>query len=899
MNKHTEIWIDTISFSEKGGWKEDTQFVHLMGSGYLMAADDVGVPVKDALTSVRIPEAGRYRIWARTRNWMRQYSPGKFTLLVNGASSGAVLGAMPSDRWVWEIAGDFDLPRGDNTLALHDLTGWFGRCAALLITNDFDYVPPRETGRMQDERARILGLPAGISEGETYDVIVAGGGPGGVPAAVAAARLGEKVLLIHDRPILGGNASGEIGIPSFGAEVAHIHAREGGIAEELMRLSDREAEPVGEWTRAMEKLVYAESNITVLFSSHVSEVEMDGPDMIRNVIVQNTLTLTKARYSAKIFIDCTGDAWLGYYAGAKYHYGREASYEYGESIAPEAADTLTMSGCVRSGGRPYFLDTGEDTPFTLPEWCPKLPEDEAEFGRIISGPRVYWWMEAPNDYNDVYDGEETRDALLLVMLGSWDHMKNHWAKKDTLRTWKMNLSGIINGRRESRRLIGDYVLTQEDCTSGRTFPDVISYSGWALDIHHPRGIYSGKEGPLYSGVGLPIVSVPYRCLYSCNIQNLLFAGRNVSATHIAIGTLRVQLTIMTLGQAAGTAAHLCALYGETPRGIYERHMKELQQLLLKNDQYIPGLRNEDPEDVCLGAEVSASSTSKTELYVKEFGVEGELIELDRCRAAVRGVKKRDIAEIWVKLYSARKEPVPLTLYASMEGDLDTAATPGETYSGQGVVPPMGENWVCFPVTIPAGSGQTGHYLRVWLERCEGIFWRRIEKLSFYRQVGVRKEDGTWDMTRGMSYAVALRKPVEEYADCSPENVVNGYSRIINKEVYEWVSDPKETLPQWLELTPAKPSHINTVSLVFDTDMTNPSTSRDYKYPYVPTCVRDYRVDILTDGIWKEAVSVTDNFMRKRTHRFEAVTAEKVRITVTKTSGDASARIIEVRASNEA
>ncbi|MBP5295544.1 MAG: FAD-dependent oxidoreductase, partial [Lachnospiraceae bacterium] len=261
MNKHTEIWIDTISFSEKGGWKEDTQFVHLMGSGYLMAADDVGVPVKDSVTSVRIPEAGKYRIWARTRNWMRQYSPGKFTLIVNGVSSGAVLGAMPSDRWVWEIAGDFDLPRGDSTLALHDLTGWFGRCAALLITNDFDYVPPREIGRMQDERARILGLPAGISEGETYDVIVAGGGPGGVPAAVAAARLGEKVLLIHDRPILGGNAGGEIGIPSFGAEVSHIHAREGGIAEELMRLRDREKEPLGEWTRAMEKLVHAEPNI--------------------------------------------------------------------------------------------------------------------------------------------------------------------------------------------------------------------------------------------------------------------------------------------------------------------------------------------------------------------------------------------------------------------------------------------------------------------------------------------------------------------------------------------------------------------------------------------------------------------------------------------------------------
>ena len=896
-----EIWIDTLEFDNKGGWKEDTQFVHLMGGSYLMAADDVGVPVKDATVNVDIPADGNYRIWVRDRNWMRAYAPGKFKLLVDGESKPHTLGAMPSDSWVWEIAGDFKLSAGMHTLALHDLTGYFGRCASVLITEDLDYVPPREIDRLQQERARIKGLPTGIGEGGSYDIIIAGGGPGGVPAAVASARLGRKVLLVHDRRILGGNASGEIGVPSYGAEVAHPRSREGGIAEEIMRLRERETETVGEWTRPMEQLVAAEANITVIRNSHVCDVEMESASVIKSVIVQDYETLCKTRHSAKIFIDCTGDAWVGYYAGAKFRYGREAKYEHGESIAPEFADTLTMSGCVRSGNRPYFVDAGTETEFTLPEWCPKLPEDEENFGRVIKGPRVHWWMEAPNDYDDIYDGEETRDALLMVMLGTWDHMKNHWAKKDSVKTYKMNVSGIVNGRRESRRLIGDHVLTQDDCTSGRKFEDTISYSGGALDIHHPKGIYSGKEGPLYSGVNLPVVSVPYRCLYSKNIDNLLMAGRNVSATHIAIGTLRVQLTIMTLGQAAGTAAHLCLEHDETPRGIYERHVRELQQLLIKNDQYIPGFKNEDEKDPCLTAKATASSTSTTEVYQKSFGVEGEWIPLDKCRCTVNGLSKKhgdEISEIYLKLCSTNPEPITVTVYACQEGDLDTAGGSGEMVSAQAVVEPMYEGWVRFPISLKLDRGHTGEYLRVWMDKTEGLFWRRLEKLSIYRQVGERAENDVWEMTPRMSYSYVLKAPNEVIADCSPENVINGHSRILSKDLYEWVSDPKESLPQWLELEFAVPAEINTVSIVFDTDMTNPSTCGDIKSPYVPTCVKDYAIEIWDGSCWYTTATIKDNFMRKRNHRFETIKAEKIRITVCKTAGDKSARITEVRASLE-
>ena len=901
LNKPTELWIDALEFANKGGWKEDTQYVHLMGSGYLLAADDVGVPVQDAVTAISIPAAGRYRIWVRDRNWMRSHSPGQFSLIVNSEDTGNVLGKIPSDRWLWEIAGDFDLAEGENTLALHDHTGYFPRCASILITNDLDYVPPREVERLQKERARIKGLSTEVICGGNYDVIVAGGGPGGVPAAIAAARMGAKVLLIHNRPILGGNASSEIGVPSLGAEVAHPRAREGGIAEEIMRLRDRESEEISEWTNPMEALVAAEPNITVVRNSHVCDAEMESESVIRGVIAQDLLTLCKTRYTGKFFIDCTGDAWIGYYAGAKFRYGREAQYQHGESIAPEVADTLSMSGCVSSGNLPYMVDAGVETPFVLPPWCVKLAEDEENFGRSIKGPFVHWWMEAPNDYDDIWDGEEARDTLMTILMSSWDHMKNHWAKKDTLKNYKLNISGIINGRRESRRLIGDYILTQDDCTSGRTFEDTVSYSGWALDIHHPKGIFSGKEGPIYCAVGVPIVKIPYRCLYSKNIENLFCAGRNISTTHIALGTVRVQLTIMTLGQAVGTAAALCLKHNETPRGIYERHIKELQQLLIKNDQYIPGFKNEDEGDPCLTAKVTASSVSTTELFRRTFGVEGDLVPLDRPRATVSAIAKKygnEFKALYLKLYSSNPEPIPVTIHACAEGNLDTAPNLGSIITAQAMVPPMQEGWVEFPVDLKIDRNTTGEYLRIWIDQTDGLYWRSIENLSLYRQVGEMGEDGTWKIKTGKGYNAAVKIPQDVYADCSPENVINGHSRILSKDIYEWVSDPEQELPQWIELAFEQAVDINTVGIVFDTDMTNPSTCIGYKFPEVSTCVKDYTVEVYDGAAWHKVADITDNFMRKSNHRFDTVKAEKLKVTVLKTCGSPSARITEIRSSLE-
>ncbi len=905
MANEIKIWIDALDFENKGGWKVDTQFVHLNGSGYLIAAAAPGEPVDDATTTVAIPQAGKYRIWVRDRNWLRPHNPGTFSMLLNGEHNGVILGQQPSDAWVWEIAGDFDLEAGNIELAFHDLTGYFGRFSTVLITNDFDYVPAREIERMHKERAQIKGLSTEIQYCGDYDVIIAGGGPGGVPAAIACARMGIKTLLLQNRSVLGGNGSCEIGITFDGAGSHYPFHREGGIAEEIRRLRDNDPTLGGEWTRAMEKLTSAEKNLTIAYNSHVCAVDMENETTIKGVTVLDFIELTKRSYTGKIFIDCTGDAWLGYYAGAKYRFGREASYQHDEYLAPEIADTQTMSGCIRGDKKVFFTKTEEPFPYVAPDWVPKLPDNDKEFGRNITAvSRMAWWLEAPNTYDDMWDGEQTRDALFLVILGYYDYLKNHWSGKKQAENVKFSFASITDGRRESRRLIGDYVMTQDDCTSGRKFDDAVSYTGWALDIHHNEGIYSGTKGPLYCARRAKKPHVPFRCLYSKNIDNLLFAGRNISVSHIAMGTTRVQNTIATLGQAVGTAAAMCIQLNETPRGIYQRHMKQLQQTLVKNDQFIPGIKSEDPTDPCLNAKVTASSVCTTELFRNAQGELGELLPLDVDRAVDMKFSEAegDISEIYVKLHNSLSEPQTVTLYAQyFGGDVDTYSTPGEIVSAQAVVPPMCESWVKFDIHVPIERNKyvESCAARVMIHATPGISWRSIENLSLYQRAGFRNEKGEWEMKTSRSLCALRYLPEEVMANCGPENVVNGHNRIVDEQNYEWVSDPAQDLPQWIQVEFDKATEINNVSVVFDTDLTNPATCWGPKVPTVKQTIKDYIVEIFDGSNWIQIANEKDNIFRKRIHRFAATKVEKVKVTALATWGDKSARIMEIRASLDA
>jgi hypothetical protein len=607
------LWVEAEDFADYGGWRLDTQFVHTMGSAYLLAGG-VCQPVREATTAVKVPRAGTYRVWVRTRNWLKGYSPGTFTIAVNGKRAENVMGAGKPEVWAWERAGDFTLEAGSVRLALVDLSGAFARCDAVLLTRETGYVPPDDSEGTESARARFSGLPQEVADLGAFDVVVVGAGSAGVPAAVAAARNGARTALIHDRPVLGGNASDELGVTVIGAAFEHPNARECGIIEEagLLRAKYGVSRKHGlpKLSEAFHRLVAAERNLTVFNNQRVLGVERDADGVIGAVKSVSTLTLARGRVRGKLFVDCTGDGWVGYYAGAQYRFGREAREEFGEASAPETADEITMSGLLMGDLAIAFRSEDRKAPvdYTPPEWAVQLPSPLFRNPRVLIGGE--WWLEHPGTFNDLTEPERARDELVRIVFAYWGFLKNDWGQKEKTRHYALTYVPHMDARRETRRLVGDYIFREQDAREGRIFPDRISYGGWPLDLHHPLGIQSGKEG-FYDKIpnpAVPIYTIPYRSIYSTNVPNLFMAGRCMSCTHMGLGTLRVQGTLATVGQAAGTAAALCLKHGVTPRELGRRFIGELQQELLKDDQPIPELVNEDPRDLARRATVTASST---------------------------------------------------------------------------------------------------------------------------------------------------------------------------------------------------------------------------------------------------------------------------------------------------
>ncbi len=602
------IWIDAMEFDECGGFRRDTQFVREMGQGYLMA-DSVDGAVEPATVEFTVKEKGRYRVFLRTKNWCVGYDPDGLIVAVDGKKSGHIAGKMQISSWYFETAGDFDLMPGTHRLSVADTTGWFGRFAAVIITNDFDFYPSPERARWMAQRAQTKGLKKEVTDHGHYDLLIAGGGVPGVTAAVTAARHGLKVALVSDRPVLGGNGSDEGDVALEGG--AHRGYHETGVIYEIKNI--RYEENLS-WSLAFEKFVKQEPNITLFSNLLVDDCTCEN-GRIQGVHAVDTMNLEEHIFTADQFVDDTGDGWLGYYAGAAYHIGREARWEYGEDFAPEVADGYTMSGC-NIGDHPDFHDTicsygaeyvEEDVEYTPPAWAISLPQGEEmnrRPRRIILGE---WWLENRNDYDDLWEQEYTRDALIRVSAGFFDWLKNSWPEREKVRKLKLKTLGTFNAKRETRRLIGDYVITQNDYRIRPNYPDAVFFSGWNIDVHHVMGIFSGREGAFTCDEKIAVTPMPFRSLYSKNIANLMMAGRCISTTHIGMGPTRVMLTGACMGQAVATAAWLCKKYNVDPREVGTSHIDELQQTLLKDGSSIPGCRNHDPEDLALTAVITADS----------------------------------------------------------------------------------------------------------------------------------------------------------------------------------------------------------------------------------------------------------------------------------------------------
>ena len=417
------------------------------------------------------------------------------------------------------------------------------------------------------------------------DFCVVGGGLAGICAAVQAARSGKKVALIQERPVLGGNASSEIRMWVCGAQGKNN--RETGIIEEinLENLYRNPYKNYSIWDSVLYGTVINEPNITLLLNTSVCDVDMEG-GKIKTVVAWQMTTQSWHYVQAKFYADCSGDSILAPLTHAEFRLGREAADEFDEITSVAEADKKTMGlTCIIQARK-----TDDDISFIAPEWAKELTDEDIErrMPNLESTWENFWYLELGGDKDSIGDTETLRDELVALAYGYWDYFKN--SGNFDSEKWQLEFIGFLPGKRESRRMIGPHILKQREVIEGGRFDDVVAYGGWPLDDHDPRGFYSEGIGTnMYESQIKGIYGIPYRCLYSSNIENLFFAGRNISATHAAMSSTRVMMTCAVLGQAIGEAASLSVEYNTIPQGVYDFYLEELQQNLLRADCFIPYL----------------------------------------------------------------------------------------------------------------------------------------------------------------------------------------------------------------------------------------------------------------------------------------------------------------------
>jgi hypothetical protein len=600
----TDILIEAESFADRGGWVVDNQSMRQMGSPYLMA-HGLGTPVADAVTDFLVPKSGDYRVWVRTRDWIktwgREGSPGRFIVAFNSMALDSIFGTERAE-WHWQDGGTVALKKGRNRITLHDLTGFNGRCDAVYLTADLKKQP--------GEDSVLGGCPvrapeAPPAEAGEYDLVVAGGGMAGCCAAIAAARLGCKVALIQNRPVLGGNNSSEVRVglsgrimqepypnlgnllDEFGTVGYHnnVEAKENpetersrqiaGILEQSPEKHIHNAGPATNYEdEKKEQLVRNEKNITLFLNMQVIEAEKRD-DAISAVTGQDIMTGRRYRFRGALFADCTGDGTLGALAGADCRMGRESKAETGEPRAPLEADSLVMGTSVQW----YATESTSASAFPDCPWALAFSDSTCSYSL-----RGDWDWETGMNSNQIEDIEYIRDYGLRAVFGNWSFLKNHSSRKAEYAEKQLSWVAYIGGKRESRRLLGDIILQEQDVLQGVRYEDASFTTTWSVDLHYPKPVEGMEEEPFLSYAShehIKPYAVPYRCLYSRNVSNLFMAGRNISVTHVALGTVRVMRTGAMMGEVVGMAASICRNHKAKPRQVYQSFLPELQELMKK------------------------------------------------------------------------------------------------------------------------------------------------------------------------------------------------------------------------------------------------------------------------------------------------------------------------------
>ena len=578
MSHGADVFVECESFGDLGGWVVDAYSIRAMGSAYVMA-HGCGRPVADAVGEVSIPAKGTYAVWARTRNWNAEWTKGaagRFKVKVNGVELSETLG-VGEGSWSWRKAGEVPLPAGRARLALHDLTGFNGRCDALFLTtrtldpasaaSAAEALRAARRGKVEDDR-------------EAWDMIVVGGGVAGCCAALSASRYGLKTLLLQDRGVLGGCNSSEIRVSAGGFMHAGPYPALGNVLEEILPVRGDYvplAAKFYEDDRKANAFAYFDRPARLRLNKYVYAVETNEAGRIVAVVSRDTRTGKDVRHRARWFTDATGDGVVARLAGCETMYGREARSRWNEVCAPEKADRQVMGHSIQ------WMTRRESAPVPFPdiEWT--LPFTEETVRYVRGG---LWWQESGQYRNMADETEAIRDYGLLAIFSNWSFIKNHSVRRREWDALAFDWISPIGGKRESYRVVGDYVLTETDLEEQRKFDDGTAVVTWDIDFHFPdpENAKQFKEPfrscAYHRGFGPP-VAVPYRCLYARDAPNLFLAGRDISTSHGAFAAVRVQRTLGMLGEVVGIAAGICRAKNCDPRDVYATHLSILKERMAK------------------------------------------------------------------------------------------------------------------------------------------------------------------------------------------------------------------------------------------------------------------------------------------------------------------------------
>ena len=592
-NAAAGVWVEAASFEQPGGWVVDHQSIDRTGSAYLLA-HGCGRPVADAVTTVRFPAGGEYFAFVRTRDWVGPWksertppelrasgSPGAFQLLIDGRPLAATFGIEGPD-WHWAPGGAVRIQSTEVALALRDLTGFDGRCAGILFSRTAQPKLPDSAAEVREWRTRLAGGAAKPSPAGKFDLVVVGGGVAGVCAAVTAARRGLRVALLHNRPVLGGNSSSEIRVSPACVRSVEPYVGLGSVLAEFDW--NRTVEPVQsrqfqQGDDARLKLVRAEPRLSLFLDHHVFQVEKDG-STLKAVHAQDVRSGASIRLEGSLFADCSGDANLGFLAGAEWRMGREGRASTAEPRAPESGDAMVLGSTL------HWYSRNTNAPSAFPElrWALSFAEEKCQYATEGA-----WNWETGFHLDQATQTELVRDHMLRAIYGNWAYQKNRSRRKEFYADMELAWVAYVLGKRESRRLIGDIVYSEHDLVSGKLHPDALIACNWGIDIHlaEPRNQrqfagWAFRSIAEHEDKGrAPMRWLPYRSLYSRNIGNLFMAGRNVSCTHVAFAWFRTQRTTGMMGEVVGLAASLCAEHRCSPRGVYANRLSDLQALAKK------------------------------------------------------------------------------------------------------------------------------------------------------------------------------------------------------------------------------------------------------------------------------------------------------------------------------